>query len=125
MCSISWNFPRSPLSAMFSSGGNPLHRRFFAIAQNDIGRSRRLTVILSRSEESDRHTIRLLYPLTTDIFDGIYYLVYTISNIRERIYNPDKTQDIQPTGAGRSVLAHRATHASVRGFGCDALAGAC
>src|SRR3989442_5155778 len=90
ICSISWNFRRSPVSAMFSSGGNPLHRRFFAIAQNDmtiaqndIGRSRRLTVILSRSEESDRHTIRLLYPLTTDIFDGIYYLVYTTSNIRE------------------------------------------
>ena len=53
---------------MFSSGGNPLHRRFFAIAQNDMaiaqndmGRSRRLTVILSRSEESDRHTIQYVF----------------------------------------------------------------
>ncbi len=34
-----------------------------AIAQNDMGRSRRLTVILSRSEESDRHTIQ--YVLAT------------------------------------------------------------
>ncbi len=48
----------------------------------------------------------VLHPLTTDIRNGIYYLVYTITNTLKRICNYGKTQDIQPTGAGRSVLAH-------------------
>src|SRR3989442_7203317 len=76
-------------------------------------------------KQTTRSTFRFLHPLTTDIRNGIYYLVYTISNIRKRIRNHGKTQDIQPTCAGRSVFAHRATHASVRGFGRDAPAGAC